>query len=299
MATVQASVLRLQLISDPTTKTGQGFQGTSAAVTITGAADNGSGLIRITAANHGFVTGNQVYIIGVTGTTEANNTASNPNWTVTRISSSTFDLQGSTFSNAYSANGTATGALVGSVDGDKFPRQRILDIYNEARFVLFGALRSVYPTDELVKLITGTIVNNTSFTFSSGSATKPTGYIQGISLADSSNVPIYILPSTMASVVAAGANPHFTESATNRYVFDEGTTLVSVSGSTYVANGSSYKLRYLGITTYTLSDVLGNSTTESFNEDLIGFVVEIGNAIANEAGNQAVMALAQSLVGRK
>jgi len=71
---------------------------------ITGAANNGSGLIRITVANHGYSTGNVVDISGVLGTTEANRTG----WTITVITASTFDLQGSTFSNAYISGGSVS-----------------------------------------------------------------------------------------------------------------------------------------------------------------------------------------------
>lgn len=72
--------------------------------TITGAANNGSGLIRITDAGHGLQTGDIITISGVVGTTEANA----DDWVVTSISSSTFDLQGSTFANAYVSGGTWT-----------------------------------------------------------------------------------------------------------------------------------------------------------------------------------------------
>jgi pectate lyase len=67
---------------------------------ITGAADNGSGLIRITSAGHGFSTSDVVNVVEVMGTTEAQG-----KWTITVISSSTFDLQGSTFSNTYVSGG--------------------------------------------------------------------------------------------------------------------------------------------------------------------------------------------------
>lgn len=71
---------------------------------ITGAANNGSGLIRITAANHRF-TGppNKVDISGVVGTTEANAVG----WVITVITANTFDLVGSTFTNAYVSGGIA------------------------------------------------------------------------------------------------------------------------------------------------------------------------------------------------
>lgn len=90
-----------------------------AAVAVTGAADNGSGLIRITAVAHGFATGNATKIEGVTGTTEANG-----HWLVTVITADTFDLQGSAFVNAYVSGGTSsrravvTASAVTGINGD-------------------------------------------------------------------------------------------------------------------------------------------------------------------------------------
>lgn len=67
---------------------------------ITNAANNGSGLIRITSAGHPFVTGDTAWCVGIGGTVEANS-----RWTVTRIDANTVDLQGSTFTNAYTSGG--------------------------------------------------------------------------------------------------------------------------------------------------------------------------------------------------
>lgn len=76
---------------------------TTNATLITGAANNGSGLIRVTVnSTTNFATGNRVTVSGVTGTTEANGT-----WTVTVISGTTMDLQGSAFVNAYVSGGLA------------------------------------------------------------------------------------------------------------------------------------------------------------------------------------------------
>lgn len=73
-----------------------------AATTITGAANNGSGLVRITDTAHGYLTGDVVTIAGVGGTNEANGT-----WPVTVITANTFDLVGSAYANAYTSGGTA------------------------------------------------------------------------------------------------------------------------------------------------------------------------------------------------
>ncbi len=68
---------------------------------ITGAVDNGAGLVRVTATGHGYTTGDTINISGVLGTTEANGT-----WLATVIDANSFDLVGSTFANAWAAGGT-------------------------------------------------------------------------------------------------------------------------------------------------------------------------------------------------
>jgi len=71
---------------------------------ITNCADNGTGLIRITTrSDHNFTTGNRVAIEDVTGTVEANGV-----WVITKIDANNFDLQDSTFANAWSSGGQAS-----------------------------------------------------------------------------------------------------------------------------------------------------------------------------------------------
>lgn len=81
--------------------------------TITGAAAHGTLVQITTAASNVFATGDQVYITGVTGTTEANGV-----WTVTKIDATHYDLQSSVFTNTYVSGGTAVlltgGATLGS-----------------------------------------------------------------------------------------------------------------------------------------------------------------------------------------
>lgn len=77
------------------------------ALTITAAANNGSGLIRLTVASTStFATGQKKIVSGVTGTTEANG-----RWTITVVDATHIDLQGSTFSNAYVSGGTIGGGV--------------------------------------------------------------------------------------------------------------------------------------------------------------------------------------------
>jgi hypothetical protein len=68
--------------------------------TITAAANNGAGLIRITSVAHGLATNDIIRVVDVGGVTAANGF-----FAVTKISDDTFDLQGSTFAGTYDADG--------------------------------------------------------------------------------------------------------------------------------------------------------------------------------------------------
>ena len=74
---------------------------------VSGAANNGSGLIRLAVGSTaGLSTGQQIAVTGVNGTTEANGT-----WTINVIDATHIDLVGSTFTNAYTSGGSAVSAL--------------------------------------------------------------------------------------------------------------------------------------------------------------------------------------------
>jgi hypothetical protein len=290
MVSVQSQLFKLALNVDPQTEDGQQVQDVSAAVTITGAANNGSGLIRITAASHNFITNNRVYVSAVTGTTEANSTPSNPNWLVTRISSTQFDLQGSAFANAYVSGGRAIGALIGSVDGSKADRFRLLAYYNQARILLADAIGRNLPKREREWATSGNIVTDTMITFASGTATKPTGYISPKLLTDVSGNFIPILPSSDIDIVKS------LESATNRFVFDMGTQLKTISADTFVTNGDNYVLRYFGVKDFVLTDVTNELIMETYNLQFTPKLVEMATMIASQAGLGDVMAVANAFI---
>ncbi len=67
---------------------------------ITGIADNGAGLIRCTSAAHGLTNGDRILQRGVQGTTEANGV-----WYIEGVTTDTFDLTGSVFTNTYTSGG--------------------------------------------------------------------------------------------------------------------------------------------------------------------------------------------------
>lgn len=92
---------------DPSNSRGQAVTPVSA-VSVSGAADNGSGLIRLTVSSTAaMTTGDVRRVYAVGGTVEANGT-----WTITVIDGTHIDLQGSTFVNAYSvSSGFVQGAF--------------------------------------------------------------------------------------------------------------------------------------------------------------------------------------------
>jgi hypothetical protein len=74
-------------------------------VSVSGAVDNGSGLIRLTVTSTAaMTTGDIRSVSAVTGTTEANG-----RWTITVVDGTHIDLQGSTFVNAYVSAGVVSG----------------------------------------------------------------------------------------------------------------------------------------------------------------------------------------------
>lgn len=70
---------------------------------ISGTANNGSGLIRLTVSTTGISTGDNINVVGVGGTTEANHS-----WFVTVIDGTHLDLQHSAYVNAWTSGGTIT-----------------------------------------------------------------------------------------------------------------------------------------------------------------------------------------------
>jgi hypothetical protein len=61
-------------------------------------ADNGAGLLRVTATAHGLTTGNRIHVQDVEGCPAANGT-----WYITRIDADTFDLDDSVFSGSHTS----------------------------------------------------------------------------------------------------------------------------------------------------------------------------------------------------
>lgn len=103
----------------PSVATGTGITiaAAPAAKAVTGAADNGAGLIRLLAVAHGFATGDPITVAGVNGTAEANG-----NWIAKVIDANHVDLPKSFFINAWTAGGTISANVFDPADVGRLVR---------------------------------------------------------------------------------------------------------------------------------------------------------------------------------
>lgn len=302
MSTVQKNLFKLALIIDPFTKDGQRINDSASVLTVTGAS-NATPIVITTSTNHGLVSGNRVYNIGQATNTNANNTLANPNWVITYVSPTTFSLNGSS-GNGATGTGTCYPALIGSVDGANFPKQRLLDMYNQARMVLFNAIYKSVNNDEISKYVYGSFIT-ASLTIPAYSApykfiTKPSGFIRLVGMVDgaATPVPIIVLPNNLLQETKKATNPYYTVSATNLLAFE--VKVSGVDGWGIVGNFGTTPAScdYYGITDWTLSDVLTGTATEVFSSDVEYMIIQIAEAISQEQGEEQINALALKLLGK-
>ena len=137
------------------------------AQTITGCANNGSGLIRVTLSTSvtpAWSTGDKCVISGVVGTTEANSAAQTA-WTVTVIDSTHIDLQGSTFFNTYTSGGTAV-----RCDTITVTNAVTVDTTGGTKYVgLFTATTAIQVTSSSLTLASGASLTVRGNWFNTGS----------------------------------------------------------------------------------------------------------------------------------
>jgi hypothetical protein len=104
---IKPSTLGATNLSEPSIKP-LWERSSAGSVAITGAAPNvatpGAPYVRITAAGHGFTTGQMVLIFGIVGLTDD----VNDQWSIVVQGADTFDLMGCTATGTYSSGGTAT-----------------------------------------------------------------------------------------------------------------------------------------------------------------------------------------------
>lgn len=131
------------------------------AATVSGAANNGAGLVRLTVSStSGWSTGDYKTVRSIAGTTEANGS-----WTITVINATTVDLQGTTYANAYVSGGIVAGdvdQLTISLDNISTvarPGISIFDVDHKLSFLTGDELEATLETAETIGTRTRVNVN--------------------------------------------------------------------------------------------------------------------------------------------
>lgn len=174
-----------------------------------------------------------------------------------------------------------TSANVGTVAGGRFTAQRQLDIYNQARFAVFGAFESSLPTPELTKRISGLVAFEEDLRFTvepdRSYAARPAGYVRFISMHDRSNGQIFLLHGSLKTTVLSGSNPDYTQAQKRRFIFEEGVNLVHYGA--FIPNATSFTIT--GATNATPIVVTTGSSHGYSNNDVVYIQGVTGNTAAN------------------
>jgi hypothetical protein len=185
-------------------------------------------------------------------------------------------------------------STIGGSDGNKFSKQRLLDIYNEARTTAFNVLKAKGDLSGVKgTLRTGTL----SFVAAGGrsSANLPADFIAYESAYSTASVlegtgnkvPIVIeedttlIPSVLDGSLNVGNG--------GILVFEIGSTLVDPTG-TYTSGGVLF---YYGFGDWTLGDL---TATETFKARIHPHLITIAQAIALGTGNADAIKLAEKLL---
>jgi hypothetical protein len=175
----------------PTVTSAVLWPGSGPAIPIVSVADNGGGLFRVTTPYpHGLYTNNQVKVTGSTGTGSSN---LNNTRTITVISSTTFDLVGSTYSGPPATTAAQIwGAGIQIFSGSTYPMimqphmvfagstQKILGVFPSASNVFMQGLRKeAVGSSSSTGTITLDVANVSWIIGNAGSATTVTDFVNG------------------------------------------------------------------------------------------------------------------------
>lgn len=288
--TVQKRLFELAMRVDPKTPNQQRIQDASSAINIQ-STTNATPVVVETASAHPYLDGHYVFLAGA-AVAALNNSISNPYYQITRVDATHFSLNGSTApGGAGGAAGTVVGGLVGSAPGQKYPvPQRLLDIYNEARFETLRTLLGILPQNERLLRLSG-LVKSATVAFAAGVGSKPTGYILPVNLYQTNlSNPISVVSAQYGSALRDIEGPE------NRFVEEIGTQFKSRNADTYIADGN-YTLEYIGLDKFTLTDVFGNTVTDPFNEEFYTLILEVAQALSEGIGSVNIGALIQKFLG--
>jgi hypothetical protein len=186
-----------------------------------------------------------------------------------------------------------TAANIGTLTGANMTAQEMLDKYNYARYAMLLSLRN---RPDFTHCVYGSALT-AAITFAAGTgectATRPNGAIRIPFIVTYSGVVAPVLDLMAYNEFIAG-NPDYAISATSIWCYERGQSLVIPSQSIGVGAG---KISYYGISDWALSDVTGGTAYEVFRNDFEPALIQLAVAIHQDQGEEAVMALANKLVG--
>ena len=308
MSYLYSNLLKLAQRVDPYTKAGKKILDRSSGTTITNVVDSAD-TFTITATAHGLIVGDKVTIEEVVATsmTGLNNTTAFPTHTVATAADAntiTVTVVGTGTGGTYTSGGKVTKFHVGAVDGDKFTALRLVDIYNEARWALANGIMKYQSPYERSITLSGLLTRQAALTFSSGSATKPSGYLENIGDIYDSTAAVRV------PIVPLQAEDYLRslEGTYNPYVIETSTAFVAPGGTSYVPDTSgshTYKLSYYACTNWPLADFFIPYADTSYREEnlpteLEPLLIDVAVAVANQQGEQAIQSIiAASLGGKK
>lgn len=305
MSKLYSNLLKLAQRVDPYTKAGKKILDYGSAVAITNVVDSAD-TFTVTATAHGLIVGDKVTIEEVTATsmTGLNNTTAVPYHTVaTRADANTFTITvtGTGTGGTYTSGGKVTKFHVGAVDGDKFLAQRLLDVYNEARLALANGIMKYQSPYERAITLSGFITRRADIDFTTGVASKPSGYLEiiGDLYNNTDAVRIPVVP------VQAEDHLRALEGTYNPFVVETATQFVAPGGASYIGDADDVEISYYAVTDWPLSDIFIPYTGTTYREELFPIeleplLIDVAVAIANQQGEQAIQSIiAASLGGRK
>jgi hypothetical protein len=170
---------------------------------ITGAVDNGGGLIRLTSTTHGLVTGDTIYVASVGGVPNATGA-----WTVTVITANTFDLIASTFAGLYTSGGTWVVEVI-----TQYLEADLFDIkYAQSADTLY-LVHSGYPVVKLTR------TTHTTWALSAVTFIDGPYFDENLLLPNSTKSTVTITPSAATgAIILTASAPLFTAAHVGRRI---------------------------------------------------------------------------------
>jgi hypothetical protein len=189
---------------------------------------------------------------------------------------------------------------IGTIDGDSFSKEDILNFYNQARFIVVGQLRQVQGARIFIESVPEVVETATQALSLQGSPppqyifSHPTGYLRHIGMMGPGDKPGFILPKNHKFDLVSGADPYYD---TSKFAFAiEEPNGFHIYYSEAVGVGT-FSIMYVKLGNHTLADVTTGTKIEEINPEYHHVIIQVAGALSLESGAVDPTALARSLLG--